>query len=46
MCIKDHPEADTVIGKRLHEIVDACLEIDLSAAAIASKRARLENDQT
>lgn len=46
MCIKDHSETEPIIGKRLHEIVDACLEIDLSAAAIASKRARLENDQT
>ena len=45
MTIKNPQQSEIAIGKRLHEIVDACLEIDLTGASLASKRAKLENRQ-
>lgn len=44
MTIKQAHETDATIGKRLHEIVDSCLEIDLSQAN-AYKRQKTESDQ-
>ena len=38
MTIKQQHETDVTIGKRLHEIVDSCLEIDLDQANSAYKR--------
>lgn len=32
LTIKQQHETETTIGKRLHEIVDSCLEIDLTQA--------------
>ena len=34
MTIRNDTETTSLIGKRLHEIVDNCLQIDISAAAI------------
>ena len=51
MTIRNDTETTSLIGKRLHEIVDNCLQIDISAAAInagamgATKRQKLENDE-
>ena len=28
MTVKNGPDAQKIIGKRLHEIIDSCLEID------------------
>lgn len=33
MEVKQSSEASALIGKRLHEIIDACLEIDVSDTA-------------
>ena len=41
MTIKAPNETDITIGKRLHEIVDACLEIDLTEASAAYKRQKV-----
>ena len=46
MTIRNDNETSSLIGKRLHEIVENCLQIDISAAAMgASKRQKLENDE-
>ena len=44
MTIKQQSETEVIIGKRLHEIVDSCLEIDLAQANSVYKRQKLEND--
>jgi|688.fasta_scaffold915919_2 hypothetical protein len=41
MLIKSGPENQNLIGKRLHEIVDQCLEIDVSEV---NKRLHVENE--
>lgn len=43
MSLKSGAEGQAKIGKRLHEIVDSCLEID--ATGIATKRQKVLNDQ-
>jgi hypothetical protein len=42
MEVKQSTEASALIGKRLHEIIDACLEIDVQDS---SKRQKLQADQ-
>jgi len=45
MTIKHDPETQQNIGKRLHEIVDSCLEIDIRKGEVSNfKRQKLEND--
>ena len=41
MTIKGGPESQNLIGKRLHEIIDSCLEIDVSEV---NKRHHIENE--
>lgn len=41
MTIKSGPESQVLIGKRLHEIIESCLEIDVSEV---SKRHHIENE--
>lgn len=43
MTMKHGVEAQSRIGKRLHEIIDSCLEIDMDPAA-AQKRQRVAED--
>ena len=38
------PDRGEAIGKRLNEIVDACLEIDIRGDANQFKRQRMESD--
>ena len=42
MNVKNSPEATVLIGKRLHEIIDSCLEIDV---ADPSKRQRTSQQE-
>jgi hypothetical protein len=42
MNIKQGPDAQQQIGKRLHEIVDGCLEIDITDV---QKRQKVESDR-
>lgn len=44
MTIKQQHETDVTIGKRLHEIVDSCLEIDLAQANSAYKRQQTQHN--
>jgi len=43
--VKRDQETHSNIGKRLHEIVDSCLEIDIRNSAMNLKRQRLESEQ-
>lgn len=38
MTIKQQAEANQLIGKRLHEIVDSCLEIDIRKEEIFKRQ--------
>ena len=42
MNIRQGPEANAQIGKRLHEIIDGCLEIDITDV---QKRQRVEQER-
>ena len=45
MTIKRDNETQSFVGKRLHEIVDSCLEIDIRKDEISSfKRQKLEKE--
>lgn len=41
MTIKGGQDSQMLIGKRLHEIIDSCLEIDVTDV---NKRHRIENE--
>ena len=45
MTIRNDGEYQQLIGKRLHQIVDQCLQIDVSAAAMGQmKRQKVDDD--
>ena len=44
MTIKQQSDTEIIIGKRLREIVDHCLEVDLTSDSVAQKRQKYHSD--